>query len=109
MNNKIWLIILFVLLVFCGGLIYVQKHEIFQPNTLNYKPSQEKLFTDKSSVAPTPPPPSESFMKGYWDGYNGTWLGPIRWLVKDDYRQGWNLGNKDRINNIQRYTPPTKR
>lgn len=109
MNNKVWLIILFVLLIACGGLIYLQKLEVFQPQTQNYQPSQEKIFIEKPSSKPSLPPPSESFMKGYWDGYNGTWLGPVRWLVKDDYRQGWNLGNKDRINNIQRFSPPEKR
>lgn len=47
--------------------------------------------------------PSAAFMKGYRDGYNGTWLAPGRWMVVDDYRQGWSLGRHDAQNGIERY------
>ena len=60
----------------------------------------------QAEAIPMPPVrPSDSFLKGYWDGYNGTWLAPGRWLVVDDYRQGWSLGNHDKRHGIHRYPP----
>lgn len=54
---------------------------------------------------PVTPVPSSTFMKGYWDGWHGIWLGPIRWILSDDYRQGHMLGSHDRSHHIERYTP----
>jgi hypothetical protein len=50
-------------------------------------------------VPPTPEPPrSASWMKGYNDGYAGVWIAPVRWVVVDEYRAGWNAGKDDRAN-----------
>lgn len=61
-------------------------------------------------VNPTPPTigstPTATFMSGYWDGWHGKWLGPIRWTLSDDYRQGHMLGSYDRRNGINRYPSP---
>jgi hypothetical protein len=57
---------------------------------------------------PTPPKsPSTTYMNGYWDGWHGVWLGPIRWTLSDDYRQGHMLGTYDRRHGINnRYPRP---
>jgi hypothetical protein len=63
----------------------------------------------KESPKPKPIPPttpSASFMTGYWDGWHGKWLGPVRWTASNDYRQGHMLGSYDRKNNITRYPAP---
>ena len=39
---------------------------------------------------------SETFIKGYNDGFDGNWLAPINWLVANEYRSGWTAGKKDR-------------
>ena len=60
-------------------------------------------------ISPLPPVqqnmPSFSFMSGYWDGWHGKWLGPIRWTLNDEYRQGHMLGTYDRKKGIHRYSP----
>lgn len=58
-----------------------------------------------NATKPVAPIPSSTFMKGYWDGWHRIWLGPIRWTISDDYRQGHMLGAYDRKHNIERYTP----
>jgi len=45
---------------------------------------------------PVPPTPSARFVKGYNDGFYGTWLATIRWTFADEYRSGWSLGAYDR-------------
>jgi len=68
--------------------------------------------SESSPVAPAvgattqPATPSATFMTGYWDGGHGKWLGPIRWTLSDDYRQGHMLGSYDRKNRIDRYPAP---
>lgn len=57
---------------------------------------------------PTPPIPSAQYMTGYWDGWHGKWLGPIRWTLSDDYRQGHMLGSHDRKHGINNRYPPPK-
>jgi hypothetical protein len=47
-----------------------------------------------------PPTPSSTYLKGYRDGYYGTWLAPVRWLVTDDYRNGWSAGSYDRTHHL---------
>lgn len=47
-----------------------------------------------------PPTPSATYLKGYRDGYYGTWLAPVRWLVTDDYRNGWSAGSYDRTHHL---------
>jgi len=61
---------------------------------------------------PTPPvapqaPVSREYLRGYWDGYNGTWLAPGAWVVNDQYRNGRAQGRKDREAGLQpRYPLP---
>lgn len=61
-------------------------------------------------VIPAPPAaPSTDFMTGYWDGYTGRWISPIKWVVGSDYRNGHQLGSQDRVNKVQpRYPRPGK-
>lgn len=40
-------------------------------------------------------PYSTSWIRGYNDGYNGNWVGPINWVGSNEYRAGWTVGNKD--------------
>lgn len=47
-------------------------------------------------AAPQVAPPSKDWMTGYWDGYTGKWLGPLKWTVSDDYRNGHQIGAEDR-------------
>jgi hypothetical protein len=65
----------------------------------------------KADPIPVPPPasPSRSFMMGYWDGFHGKWLGPVRWTLSNEYRQGHMLGAYDRKNGIMRYPPEQRR
>jgi len=41
-------------------------------------------------------PPSDDFLRGYWDGYSGTWLGPFSWTFDEQYRRGHQIGAADR-------------
>lgn len=117
MKDKSWVVFLLILLGLFGFYLYM-KHNTSSPIApiMDYKPSQEKIFTEPvQPVSPkenTPPAspvrPSSAFMHGYWDGYNGTWLAPIRWVATDEYRQGWSLGNSDRKKGIKRYPPQTR-
>jgi hypothetical protein len=36
-----------------------------------------------------------SYKRGYKDGYGGNWVSPIGWIVANEYRAGWNEGNRD--------------
>lgn len=115
MKDKSWVVLLLILLGLFGFYLYM-KHNTNSPVApiMNYKPSQENIFTEP--VKPVPPKenmpisprPSSAFMKGYWDGYYGTWLAPVRWTVADEYRQGWSQGNSDRRQGIKRYPPETR-
>jgi len=62
--------------------------------------------TPATGVPTQPVSPTATFMSGYWDGWHGKWLGPIRWTLSDDYRQGHMLGSYDRRNGIDRYPAP---
>jgi len=70
-----------------------------RPNTIIVNPTVEKPPVPKA--APVPPvAPSSAYLKGYRDGYSGTWLAPFRWTLTDDYRNGWQAGAYDRHNNL---------
>lgn len=58
------------------------------------------------STPTAPSSPTATFLNGYWDGWHGKWLGPIRWTLSNDYRQGHMLGTYDKKNGITRYSPP---
>lgn len=47
--------------------------------------------------------PSQIFLSGYYDGWRGKAVGPIRWIVNEDYRQGHMLGVYDRKKGVDRY------
>lgn len=70
--------------------------------------SQELHNQDKAALPNTPSNPSISFMNGYWDGWHGKWLGPIRWTLSDEYRQGHMLGSYDRKKGIDDRYPKNK-
>jgi len=69
-------------------------------------PSVPPPVTPMAGATTQPASPSATFMSGYWDGWHGKWLGPIRWTLSDDYRQGHMLGSYDRRNGINRYPAP---
>ena len=53
-----------------------------------------------------PVAPSNIYLKGYNDGYYGTWLAPGKWTVNSEYRAGWSAGNFDRKHNKpHKYNP----
>ena len=110
MKDKSWVVLLLILLGLFSFYIYM-KHNTNSPVTpiMDYKPFQEpvKPVSPKENT-PVSPRPSSAFMKGYWDGYHGTWLAPIRWTLTDEYRQGWSQGNSDRRQGIKRYPPETR-
>lgn len=63
---------------------------------------EPKLIEKKSPVNP----PNTTYLNGYNDGFYGTWLGPIRWVLADDYRTGWNAGHADKVAKLpHRYNP----
>jgi len=119
MKNIISLVVIVVALLFVPLVIFLVSHKNNSSEPSVVSQSSENVQIDtvspildpaNSPAAPpapaTPPPmPSSRFMKGYWDGWHGSWVGPIRWIFSDDYRQGHMLGRHDRIHNIQRYTP----
>ncbi len=44
---------------------------------------------------------SKEFLKGYFEGYNGNWFGPIRWTISCDFRNGRALGVQDRKDGLE--------
>lgn len=48
-----------------------------------------------------PPVVSRTFMIGYWDGYFSRYAS-WRWAYMD-YRDGWHLGQYDRLHGIRRF------
>lgn len=66
--------------------------------------AKEQPNTEPLPLTP-PATPSRSFMMGYWDGFHGKWLGPVRWTLSNEYRQGHMLGAYDRKHGIMRYPP----
>jgi hypothetical protein len=117
MKDKSWVIMLLILLGLFGFYLYMKHNTTPVAPIMDYKPSQEKIFTEPvppKENTPVPPKenipvrPSSAFMKGYWDGYHGTWLAPIRWTFTDEYRQGWSQGSSDRKKGIKRYPPETR-
>lgn len=99
----IWVFLLAVPFV----IVSCRKNEIPQNSQVSQIPQTQEQPVSPPRPQPKPvnPIPSSSFMKGYWDGWHGMWLGPIRWTLSDDYRQGHMLGSYDRKHNIERYTP----
>ena len=67
--------------------------------TIPQPPVEPPVATVTPPAPVTPPTPqvSASYLRGYWDGYNGRWLAPGRWVVDDDYRNGRVEGKRDRL------------
>lgn len=86
--------------------IMLVKPEVYQP--INEFPiaeiSPNKSSLENSNTPVTQVKPSTTFLSGYRDGWNGKWLGPIRWTLSDDYRQGHMLGSYDKKNGNERYS-----
>lgn len=106
---KITLVMMFLL---CGILLVgCKKPEPTVVQVNNKSPEVKVEIQKEAPVAPTkpaPPPlaPSANFLKGYNDGYYGTWLGPVRWISTADYRNGWSAGEYDRVNQLpHKYNP----
>jgi hypothetical protein len=86
---KYFLLICLFLLVGCS-----KKQPVPTPPMLTPPP---KLDSPPRKVDPVY---SVSYVKGYNDGYAGTWLAPGRWVVVDDYRAGRSAGVRDRQQNL---------
>ena len=71
-------------------------------------PQEVKPVTPEAGVPIPPPSPSTAYMNGYWDGWHGKWLGPIRWTLSDEYRQGHMMGTYDRKHGINNRFPAPK-
>lgn len=65
------------------------------------------LIAPANPISPSPPIilengkppivlPTPEYLKGYHDGYYGTWLAPFQWTFVAEYRNGWSAGEKDR-------------
>lgn len=86
------------------------KPEVYQPVTNLPLVEENKIEPEPEplkEVDPTPiqpkSKPSAAFLSGYQDGWHGKWLGPVRWTLSDDYRQGHMLGSYDRKKGNDRY------
>ena len=99
MKNKFLIFIIIAILSTPFLVISVITLMKVDPETINQIQEPEKPIV-------SPVLPSASFMEGYWDGWYGKWLGPIRWTVNRDYRQGHMLGTYDKKNNIYRFSMP---
>ena len=64
------------------------------------KPTENKLEKDT---------PSKEFLKGYWDGQEGKWIGPLRWTFHEDYRLGHMMGAHDKKSGLERYPKPDQK
>ena len=64
------------------------------------------LFTIGCNSQPNNQPvienPSSEYINGYKDGYSGRWLAPVRWVLANEYRHGWNDGSFDKEHNLQK-------
>lgn len=101
---------LYVMFLLCGVMLVGCKKPEPTVVQVNNKPPEVKVEIQKEAapVKPVAPPlaPSANFLKGYNDGYYGTWLGPVRWLATADYRNGWSAGEYDRTNQLpHKYNP----
>lgn len=96
----------FVVLSIIGLMQIKPETQQFVPPTSNITSVELEPLKPLEPTAELQQIPSKSFMSGYWDGWHGVWLGPIRWTVSDDYRQGHMLGSYDRRNKTSRYPPP---
>lgn len=107
-----------VLLILSTPLVILSVISVLQvkPETNNFSQSFETMpqeseelpKQDKAALPNTPSNPSASFMNGYWDGWHGKWLGPIRWTLSDEYRQGHMLGSYDRKKGVDDRYPKKK-
>ncbi len=72
-----------------------------------HRNKQQQIMVIPADPAPAPmeplrlPPKEEkvysaSFIRGYHDGYSGSWLAPARWMIANRYRAGWDGGKQDR-------------
>lgn len=109
--NKYFLAIL--LLLFIIGAIILAKFDD-APNA-NFEPTEEQIeIIEKENInnlnksESKEDEKSKQFMRGYWDGYKGKWLGPIKWTLSKEYRQGHLLGSSDKKNKIERFKKEPK-
>ena len=65
--------------------------------------AQKMYEGEGSAIEEKEDQPSDDFLKGYNDGWKGKWLGPIRWTMSEDYRQGHMLGAYDQKKQKARY------
>lgn len=98
-----YLILLIVLVGFVGC---TNPPPAAPPAQLAATPVDHSKQPEVPDQKPTPPTnPTKSYIKGYHDGYYGTWLAPGRWMVKDEYRAGWSAGSYDRVHHLPNQHP----
>lgn len=99
--------VILVPIMFVTGISWMQVKPLPIEKTPD-EPVAQAPETPSEIVTPTQKGanPSATFMAGYWDGFYGKWIGPVRWTVSAEYRQGNMLGAHDRKNgNKPRYAP----
>jgi hypothetical protein len=110
MEKKIFVILLIAILstpfVVLGTIKIMQVKTESHQNLDELSFAEEELIQSESikeNLPQTNPKEySPKFISGYRDGWHGKWLGPVRWTINDDYRQGHMLGSYDRKNGINR-------
>lgn len=98
--KNITLIFMILLATAMVGCSKQQPQPQFQPQpVVPVQPAQPPKPEVGPVTPPTPSPPqihhSAAWINGYNDGYTGAWLGPVSWLVSNEYRSGWDAGNSD--------------
>lgn len=96
----------FISLIVCGFLLGCTSQPEPQPAPPSVSVIVEEKQPEVPDQRPTPPQVvTKSYIKGYRDGFYGTWLAPGRWVVKDEYRAGWSAGSYDRTHNLPNQHP----
>jgi hypothetical protein len=90
MKNTLFLALLALFVIGCSK----KPQPIYTPPVVE----QPTVQPEKPPTIPSKPPKhySKSYVRGYHDGYDANWLGPVSWLVTGDYRAGWSSGQRDR-------------
>lgn len=89
-------LIILSLIVVAAGCVYTPPEQKVSPPVVIVQPTPVPA-PELPQIAPVPvAPQSEQFIAGYRDGYAGSWLGPARWVVSNDYRNGHQAGVADR-------------
>lgn len=76
------------------------------PPPVSVVPVEPPKTEEKKEVIPSKPLPSKEFLRGYQEGYQGNWWGPVHNTLSSDFRSGRAQGKKDRKNGLPPQYPP---